>query len=185
MASLILSGATSGSITLESPAVSGTTTLTLPATTGTVLTNASQLVGTGTTTNDSAAAGYVGEYISSTVISSGVSLTTAVFANITSISLTAGDWDVSGVVAVTNPGTTSFAYINYGVSTTSATNGTLGQVGSLTTPSNISAVVDFVTPVPVTRLSLSSTTTVYLVTRASFSVSTASAYGVIRARRIR
>ena len=39
MAKLILNGATSGSISLESPAVSGTTTLTLPATSGTVLTN--------------------------------------------------------------------------------------------------------------------------------------------------
>jgi hypothetical protein len=38
MAKLILNGATSGSVTLESPAVSGTTTLTLPASTGTVLT---------------------------------------------------------------------------------------------------------------------------------------------------
>ena len=39
MAKLILNGATSGSISLESPAVSGTTTLTLPTTSGTVLTN--------------------------------------------------------------------------------------------------------------------------------------------------
>ena len=36
MAKLILNGATSGSITLESPAVSGSNTLTLPASTGTV-----------------------------------------------------------------------------------------------------------------------------------------------------
>jgi hypothetical protein len=41
LAKLILSGSTSGSVTLESPAVSGTTTLTLPTTTGTVLTSAS------------------------------------------------------------------------------------------------------------------------------------------------
>jgi hypothetical protein len=41
LAKLILNGATSGSVTLESPAVSGTTTLTLPASTGTVLTTAS------------------------------------------------------------------------------------------------------------------------------------------------
>jgi hypothetical protein len=41
MASLILSGSTSGSVTLSSPAVSGTTTLTLPTTSGTVLTSAS------------------------------------------------------------------------------------------------------------------------------------------------
>jgi hypothetical protein len=39
MAKLILSGATSGSISIESPAVSGTTMLTLPTTSGTVLTN--------------------------------------------------------------------------------------------------------------------------------------------------
>lgn len=45
MAKLILNGATSGSISLESPAVSGTTTLTLPATTGTVLTTTSPKAG--------------------------------------------------------------------------------------------------------------------------------------------
>jgi hypothetical protein len=37
MASLILNGSTSGSVTLSSPAVSGTTTLTLPTTSGTVV----------------------------------------------------------------------------------------------------------------------------------------------------
>jgi hypothetical protein len=45
MASLILNGSTSGSVTLSSPAVSGTTTLTLPATTGTVLTTTSPKAG--------------------------------------------------------------------------------------------------------------------------------------------
>lgn len=39
MAKLILNGATSGSISLESPAVSGTNTLTLPVQTGTVMVN--------------------------------------------------------------------------------------------------------------------------------------------------
>jgi hypothetical protein len=38
MASLILNGSTSGSITISSPAVSGSNTLSLPASTGTVLT---------------------------------------------------------------------------------------------------------------------------------------------------
>ena len=41
MASVILNGSTSGSVTISSPAVSGTTTLTLPTTSGTVLTSAS------------------------------------------------------------------------------------------------------------------------------------------------
>ena len=38
MSKLVLSGDTSGSVTLDAPAVSGTTILTLPATTGTILT---------------------------------------------------------------------------------------------------------------------------------------------------
>ena len=37
MASLVLTGDTSGQVTISAPAVAGTTTLTLPATTGTVL----------------------------------------------------------------------------------------------------------------------------------------------------
>jgi hypothetical protein len=47
MSKLVLSGDTSGSITLESPAVSGTTTLTLPTTSGTVITTGSIFAGTG------------------------------------------------------------------------------------------------------------------------------------------
>jgi energy-coupling factor transporter ATP-binding protein EcfA2 len=41
MSSVVISGNTSGTITLDAPAVAGTTTLTLPATSGTVLTSAS------------------------------------------------------------------------------------------------------------------------------------------------
>ena len=56
MSSVIISGDTSGAITLAAPAVAGTTTLTLPATTGTVLNDATvgvcrawvNAVGTGT-----------------------------------------------------------------------------------------------------------------------------------------
>ena len=39
MASLVLTGDTSGQVTISAPAVAGTNTLTLPALTGTVLTN--------------------------------------------------------------------------------------------------------------------------------------------------
>jgi hypothetical protein len=47
MASLVLSGNTSGSITISSPSVSGSNTLTLPANTGTVITTGSTFAGTG------------------------------------------------------------------------------------------------------------------------------------------
>lgn len=40
MASLVLTGDTSGQVTISAPAVAGTTTLTLPATTGTMLNDA-------------------------------------------------------------------------------------------------------------------------------------------------
>jgi hypothetical protein len=52
MASLVLNGNTSGSVTISSPAVSGTTTLTLPTTTSTLAINGpafSAYAGTGTT----------------------------------------------------------------------------------------------------------------------------------------
>ncbi len=43
MASIVVAGDTSGTVTLAAPAVSGTTTLTLPTTSGTVLTSASSV----------------------------------------------------------------------------------------------------------------------------------------------
>jgi hypothetical protein len=50
MANLILSGSTSGSVTLSSPAVSGTTTLTLPTTTSTLAINGPAFSATASTT---------------------------------------------------------------------------------------------------------------------------------------
>jgi hypothetical protein len=47
MSSVVISGDTSGAITLSAPAVAGTNTITLPANTGTVLTTASTFSGTG------------------------------------------------------------------------------------------------------------------------------------------
>src|SRR5262249_6297435 len=50
----------------------------------------------GTTTNDDAPEGNIGELLSSFIASgSAVSLTTGVAANITSILITPGDWDVT------------------------------------------------------------------------------------------
>ncbi len=47
MASIVVAGDTSGSITIAAPNVAGTNTLTLPANTGTVITTASTFAGTG------------------------------------------------------------------------------------------------------------------------------------------
>lgn len=138
----------------------------------------------GTSTNNSASAGYVGEYITSTVSSgSPVSLTTATAANITSISLTAGDWDVEGLVGVL-PSTTNITIANMWASTTSAT---LPSDGSIRTQIPISNTVasSLSVPVPTQRVSVSSTTTVYLSAQVNFSSGTVGAWGRLFARRIR
>lgn len=137
----------------------------------------------GTTTNNNANAGSVGEFISSTVaIGSAVSLTNNVPANVTSISLTAGDWDVFGNVAFTTNTSTAVSYIQGAISTTSATASVANsfQHPGLPTGNNSSAGT-----CPSQRLSLSGTTTVFLVAVSGFSTSTQAAYGFIGARRRR
>lgn len=138
----------------------------------------------GTTTNDNAAAGSVGEYISSTVSGgSPVSLTTNVVANVTSISLTAGDWDVGGIVGFSLGTGTSVTYSTAAANSTSATLPALGGYASNGTTSV--PVTDPSLVIPTIRASLSTTTTYYLVAKAGFTVSTLGAYGMIWARRRR
>jgi hypothetical protein len=60
----------------------------------------------------------IGEFF--TASATAVSLTSGAMANVTSISLTAGDWDVSGVVEFNPAGTTGIAYMYAGISTVSA-----------------------------------------------------------------
>lgn len=138
---------------------------------------------TGTATNDSASAGYVGEYVSSTIASgSAVSLTTATVANVTSISLTAGDWDVSGRVAWSFMNNTTAAGAS--ISLTSATQDSANLVYTrLGSAGNLIGIYEVA--LPTARISVASTTTVYLVAEATFATSTNSAYGRIMARRVR
>lgn len=143
-----------------------------------------QIISAGTATNDSAAAGNIGEIVSSLVATgSAVSLTTATPANVTSISLTAGDWDVEGNVNFNATGATITAG-SAGINTTSATVPTDGSeafAGILSTTAN---TVDTIT-LPRKRISISATTTVYLVGSRTFSAGTVAAFGGITARRVR
>jgi len=146
----------------------------------------------GTTTNNNANAGSVGEVVSSSVaVGSAVSLTTATGAftgkTITSISLTAGDWDVFGTIGINNASTTNFTAIGGGINTVTDTLNSAyeeearfayGAAGLV--PNN---VISFT--FPTTRVSIASTTTYYLIGYAQFSVSTATAFGRITARRMR
>lgn len=143
----------------------------------------------GTTTNDSAAAGDVGEDTSSTVlVGAAVSLTTATAANVTSLSLTAGQWLVYGSVAF-NGNAATLVVDTYGwISTTSATfpNGERrAQHLHSAAGTAIFAFGNPCYPVPPLPLKLSGTTTVYLSAAADFSVNTAAAFGNIYAIRVR
>lgn len=142
----------------------------------------------GTTTNNNAQAGSVGEYVESVIANaSQIALTSGVEANVTSISLTAGDWDVWGICYYQAAAGTLTSEYRCSVSTTSATGvssntGLLGLlVGTNAAPASIINSVQ----TPMTRISVSSTTTVYLVIQSTFTVSTQGGYGALRARRRR
>lgn len=169
---------------LKAPLAGPTFTGTVTIPTGSQITKPNII---GTATNDNAAAGSEGEYISATLTSgSAITLTTATTANVTSISLTAGDWDVTGTVAYQFGATTSYTILIHGVSTTSITIGSQGTYALILTPATVPTnAADVVWTVPTVRLSLSATTTVYLITQGTFSVSTLKVYGIIRARRVR
>src|SRR5712671_6777035 len=87
----------------------------------------------GTTTNDNAAAGNVGEYIVGTAAIDSVSITTGTPVNVGSISLTAGDWDVSCQIVYLPGATTTVSALEASLSATTGTrNGTLGAFAGVT-----------------------------------------------------
>lgn len=150
----------------------------------------------GTTTNDNAAAGNIGEYMSATVLTgASVALATTSASAITFVTLTAGDWDVTGTVSYTPAGTTSVTQLTQGSGTSSATvdcetdpANTYGVTGTFTawvTAANVLTAADPTWAIPVHRVSIAATRKVCLITRATFTVSTLRGYGFISARRIR
>jgi hypothetical protein len=147
----------------------------------------------GTNTNDSASSGYIGEVITANPGSS-VSISNTAWATITSVSLTAGDWDVEGTVVYTAGASSGTVEIGAAISTT--TNGTdslanggvhhlylNGGTGGKFADSQTQYI-----PTGVRRLSLSSTTTVYLVGIVTVASGTGTSFttsSFIRARRMR
>jgi hypothetical protein len=137
----------------------------------------------GTVTNDSAAAGRIGEYL--TANASGVSLSNGTNANITSVSLTAGDWEVSGTVLF-NPTGATITSLQAGISSTSATFTAISGGGKAQlAASGIDGSAANSLPTPTYRFSLSATTTIYLVASQNFSAGSITGSGYIGARRMR
>lgn len=137
----------------------------------------------GTSVNTSSAGSGTHTAISTVILAS----TTA--CDVTGISLTAGDWDVWLNAAFTGGSTTT---VNFLIASISTSSGVLGlpvgpqlnsQICYGLTPFNFAN--NFVVNVGPARLSLSGTTTIFLVSDASFGTSTCSGYGSISARRVR
>lgn len=139
---------------------------------------------TGTTTNNNAASGAVGETIASALPAiAAQALTTNTPKNVTSISLTAGDWDVSGNINLNGNGLTSTGKIG-GISTTSVTLPSDGSECYSGLQLVLTSATDSIM-LPPKRISLASTTTVYLVAQATFFAGTCGVFGSITARRTR
>jgi len=143
-----------------------------------------QLIGKGTATNDNAATGYIGEYVSSTVALGGsISFTNGVAANVTSISLTAGDWDVSGSICFYETSCTGTSFIGSFNATSATLPTTENCVQEYQPSTTLSSTRAFA--IPVRRFSVASTTTVYLIGYRDFTAGTSSGFGKIQARRVR
>lgn len=137
---------------------------------------------TGTATNDNAASGSVGQFVTSVIASgSPVSLTSGVVSDITSISLTGGDWDVWGNVYISNGGLNITQAVGW-VSSTSATEPDTSLVAQL----NTAGAAKWGSCVPQQRFLLPpGTATVYLSVVDTELAGTSTAWGGIYARRRR
>lgn len=175
-------------ITIE-PTAGAVTAGTLNTTTSTIGTLAvtgtltpSQTSGiVGTTTNNNANTGSVGEYQTSTT--NLTSLVTTTSTNAASVPITAGDWDLECSTQYNPAATTTMAVLQATATTTSAGSAALGSSTVLSaafTTGNLEMINS-----PVTRVSLAAPGTAYCVALAIFGVSTMTVSGTIRARRVR
>ena len=173
------SGSTSATYVAPVLGAASATSLTFSSTDGVI----------GSSTNDNANTGSVGEYVSSIIASPGSSISNNTNTDITSISLTAGDWDVWGNVGFTGNNATQITFVGGWTASSSATRPDPSLYADLSYKSTDAVVpygqgsINFL--VPKKRYSLASTTTIYLSVLSLFTVSTTTCYGAIYARRVR
>lgn len=147
------------------------TTITFSPTTGGI---------TGTTTNNSAAAGIVGQTVTSAVSATGVVMTSTIPINMTTISLTAGDWDVYGNCTFSS---TTISSTACWISLSAATQPDPSLYNMIASATALLTNVGMTTPY--LRVSIASTTTVHISGVATFATGTCSISGTITARRAR
>lgn len=168
----------SGTMLVTGAAINSVPSITFSSTSGVI----------GTTTNNNAAAGSVGEVITASApIGSPVILSTGVTSDIITVNLTAGDWDVWGLISLAGGSGILMTQVSAWLNTTSVTapSDGLGGGAYVSLPYASAANGSVVTPVGSTRISVATTTTIYLSVNVSFSVASLGCAGIITARRRR
>ncbi|MGF6643114.1 hypothetical protein [Paraburkholderia sp. GAS82] len=110
----------------------------------------------------------------------GTALTSGVVANVASLPLPAGTWDVSGTVVFNSASTTVLEQILAGVASASATLGNPSTYQEQQLAVSGAGAITLLAPA--TRITLANAATVFLVAQATFNISTLSADGYISAR---
>lgn len=143
----------------------------------------------GTTTNNNAAAGYVGESTETITTTQINAPTTDQWGDLGQFTLTSGDWDISYMAYVDRTGATwSGAAIFIGtVAGNDATGRLVGYNGTNESwASSSSTPVELTISIPKVRVSINSSTTYYAKIRATYSASGPPRFaGVMSARRVR
>jgi hypothetical protein len=175
-------------LTVEGHATQTSDILLVQKSDSTDLLNVTNVNGTkirGTTTNDSAAAGFVGEYVE-TIQSTIVSTTgTGVWRDIANVALTAGEWDVRGCVYIEVSGASlTRAFVTIGTASgNNATGATISESYFEIDPPTSSGDRSFCfTPL---RRSISGSQSYYLKCQGTYTVSDIDCRGFISARRVR
>jgi hypothetical protein len=140
----------------------------------------------GTTTNDNAAAGSVGEFLDSTLSAFTNYGTSGTVVNQQTLALTAGDWDVYGLLIYSANGATG-TFINGGLSLTSASITPVSSTAqyNLTNASGVAVFLGNNTVFIFGRVSIAAPSTLYLVGQATYGFGAPQYAGAITARRFR
>ena len=135
----------------------------------------------GTPTNNDASVGIVGEFVSS-FISGGAAFPSGATHDLTSIALSAGDWDIQGYITFVCSATLD--NVSIWTNTTSA----MGPGPQLTTefvPTVAAGFSSLTLQVPYRRISTASPLTLYISGDLNLTSGTCTAYGGVFARRAR
>jgi hypothetical protein len=139
----------------------------------------------GTTDGTSALTGNIGEIFQAFVAgASAIPLTSGVSANVASIALGPGDWEVTGIVNLKYTSATQTADGQGGLNVLSATlpgDRVRGFDNTRHTATTSMVSMTF----PLFNFSSASPQTAYLIAQASFSAGSCGAFGTIQARRVR